>query len=276
MFDRPDDCLAEAGSDPELTAWLATWRNRLDHGQVTTSADSMKRLHDCLDSSPLPCIALLDVGRAVQFISDDSPVVAMIFATVALRSSSEIAEIRNDPIRYRWRLLNLNSARPDLWDAVQHGDQQYAAALKVLCDEIAEWPGRGDQVLDIDSQYAAIISAQCMALLGHPDDALKAMLTIRHRRLNDGQMRSLNWAYETTLAQIGHDDEALQLLEREVATKQRGPHHIDALVLLVEIATRHAKLDVAQAALEKLKQEPSTNPQTLQKLESELSHAGHN
>jgi tetratricopeptide (TPR) repeat protein len=247
----PSECLKEAQADPKLYNWLAEWHARLLHGQGALQEDRAVLSDLVLKRTSLSSLTLLDIGRAVDFFSDDEATAARFYAAAGLRGAKE-APATNSSLAYRQMLLGLNSTRPLLWRVIDGGDRQTVPALKTLCDTIAKWPpGTGDKRLDSDCIFAMIDSAECLHSLGRNEEALQALDKIYALDLTPQQQFAANWASSLTLFYTERYAQAVPYLQSccDIASPRRR----EALPILFMASVRSGDMQSARDLYQQLR-----------------------
>lgn len=240
----PDDCFAEAAIDPQLASWLTNWRSAIEKGGRAMPQDRAA-LQDVLKGTKLTSLALVDIGRAVAFLSGDEPTAARIFAAAAYRGADEVNAVKSDRLRFRALLIGLTSTRNLLWRVISNGERELLPALQVLCETVALWDPSKDPVLDAAAEYSRIHLVECMYLQGRGAEALKAIAPLRQRKLTPDQELAVDWANGLALEQERRYPEATAMFTI-VAAKADSSRAAEAKASIIRIMIQTGDLDQAR------------------------------
>jgi hypothetical protein len=237
----------------------------------STTPRQLRELEQILQASPLKALPLLDIGRAVDFFSDDETVTSRFYAAAGLRGAKE-ASGKLSALDYRKLLFGLNSTRPLLWRVIdgQH-DKSLVPGLYAICETVSQWRpsgSGGNRILDSDQVYARIDAAECLWLEGKIDQGLAAARSIKHgEQLSPRQARDLNWSLATMSFGAKKYAEALPLLR---AAENENRRAFQAQIMLVRCLAEMGNPAEAQKVIERIDAQHAPSRPWIASLEADV------
>jgi hypothetical protein len=238
-----------AAQDTRLVAWLAVWRTNVETGQPL-SKDQLSDLDEILKVTPLSCRTLVDLGNAVSFYAGDGPTAAF-FNAAAYQGEKELAALPpGDFTLAKPILTTLIGTLGVQWRLIddQH-DCRYVDAVKIVNDECVKWIPPDDHALASRRCLGEIGSAECLYLLGHVDDAIRAANAIQVPS-DDAQLKAgVAWIKGLAFSRAGRFSEAD--VELQAAVGCAGFKYAnDGYRILVIARARRGDVNGANAAFD--------------------------
>ncbi|MGD0464270.1 MAG: hypothetical protein ABSB74_17445 [Tepidisphaeraceae bacterium] len=247
LCESPEDPSVKASGDARLAAWLEEWQRRRFRAEI--SKDRRDELQQLLKDTPLSCLTLVGIGRAVSMQSIDDWTAAAFYASAVLRGDRELRSFAAGAREVRPILVALNSAKPTLWSIVDNGDRNFVDALYVLNSDLVHWISKDDPSLRDAKAHGFVGAAECLWVIGKNDEALSAAQSIDTVSMNDEEKRAVAWIRGLTLYSTAHFPGAAAQF-RSVASDPEFKYAETASCLLAVSLARSQKLDEANIAFD--------------------------
>jgi tetratricopeptide (TPR) repeat protein len=245
--ESPEDPSVKASGDARLSAWLGEWQS------TTFRSDNLKErrseLQQLLKDTPLSCLTLVGIARAISLQSNDDWTAAAFYAAAAWRGDKELRSYPAGSREARPILVALNSAKPTLWTVVDGGDRNFVDALYVLNSDLVQWISDNESSLRDAKAHGLVGAAECLWVWGKYDEALLAAQSIDTASMNDSEKRAVAWILGLALYSTDHfSDAATQF--RVVASDQEFKYAESASSLLAVSLARSQRPQEANLAFD--------------------------
>ena len=198
LSDPTDIARSAQPSDPQLVEWLVNWRQTIASRRPMNSGDR-NSLEVVLAQTPLNCLALFEIGRAFQNVSQDSIATAIFYAAAIRQGDHELAAYAPGSPDARPILIAMNSAKPLLWDVVDGGNRRFLDPLYLLNVDLARWISPLDKTLSNARVHGKIGMAECLYLMGKIGQSIAIVQPIDARQLTAEQLASVAWIHGLAL-----------------------------------------------------------------------------
>jgi tetratricopeptide (TPR) repeat protein len=195
--ESPEDPAVKACGDARLANWLNRWRQTKFNTRIPK--DRQDQVQQLLEDTPLSCLTLISIGRAISMQSIDDWTAAAFYASAAKQGDKELRAFPPGAPQARPILVALNSAKPTLWAIVDDGDRNFVNALYILNSDLIHWVSDDDSSLRDAKAHGFVGAAECLWVMGKNDEALSAAQSIDTSSMNDEEKRAVAWIRGLTL-----------------------------------------------------------------------------
>lgn len=226
--------------DPQLVAWLQSWRDSHPPGgkPVLVTDQQRSQLASVLQRTQLPCVLLFQIGHAFQFATRDYATAALFYETGADRSEAELdagdAERRLAIVRSIKD--HIGGFRRVLW-TVGHDDRAAVKGLYQLYSNYIHWAPASDVSLSKHAVEFTVSASECLNYQGLSDDAITILSSLTDKQIDDGKLRSsVDYQYGEALYRSDRCSEAIPRLQSAAKSPRYAkfalPHLCDAMFQL--------------------------------------------
>lgn len=227
-----------AAADPVLRAWLEDWCVRARDGAAVPDAQR-RALQSVAERTALPAATLLSITQAIRrHAPDQLDVVGPLASAVARRGQSEATEAKAGSLGYRDRLYDLLEARKLLWACIMAGRVECVQPQLDLATFMAQCEPGNDPTLRAARVRGSIHAAECLTILGRPDEAVAELRKLKSARLDAEQTASVAAAEGVALGKAHRYEEAITPLKLAITRddpKQSGYALQLLIISLIEV-----------------------------------------
>jgi hypothetical protein len=245
-YESPEDPSVKALADTELVTWLEKWQR---NSNPKLSKDDRIELQSFLKRTPLSCLALIGIGRAISLQSTDDWTPAAFYAAAASRADKELAHPSAGDRQALAILVGLNSAKITLWKVVDGGDRSFVDSFFALNSDLIHWIPDTNASLRDAKAHGYVGAAECLWVMGQNAEALAAAQSINTSSMDDEEKRAVAWIRGLALYTNGLFAPAADQF-RIVTMDPEFKYTENAWCLLAISLARSQKLDEADTAVQ--------------------------
>jgi tetratricopeptide (TPR) repeat protein len=243
-YQSPEDPYAKAADDPSLARWLMEWQRT--KGDGATLSDRRAELQQILKKTPLPCLALVGIGRVISVQTKDDWTEAAFYTAAIAHADKELAGFPVGANEARPIIDALNSIRSRLWAIVDGGDRTLVDSLYALNCDLVRWIPVNDGGLREARVHGFIGGAECLWAMGKIDDAVSAAESIDTTSMTPEEKRGVAWIRGLAFFSKGRfADAAVQF--QAVTNDPNYKYAENASRFLIVSLARSARTDEANA-----------------------------